>query len=173
MTSLNAITNPPPIAPSGFPNPPTTALAKISDGDRFWHRLGDVGYLDEEGLLWFCGRKAHIVDTSIRRHFSVCCEAIFSEHPCVYRSALIGLGEKSQQTPVLIVEPEPGEFPTSQEDEEKFAKELLQLGQQHEITKDIQRFRFHKSFPVDTRHNVKINREALAEWAKWEVPKEE
>ena len=30
---------------------------KIRDGDGFWHRMGDVGYLDEKERVWFCGRK--------------------------------------------------------------------------------------------------------------------
>ena len=30
---------------------------------RLWHRMGDVGYLDEHGRLWFCGRKSHRVVT--------------------------------------------------------------------------------------------------------------
>ena len=40
------------------------ALAKIADGDAVWHRMGDVGYLDDTGRFWFCGRKAHRVVTS-------------------------------------------------------------------------------------------------------------
>ena len=28
---------------------------------RIWHRMGDLGYFDSEGRLWFCGRKAHRV----------------------------------------------------------------------------------------------------------------
>ena len=38
-----------------------TLLAKITDGNQLWHRMGDVGYLDENNLLWFCGRKDHRV----------------------------------------------------------------------------------------------------------------
>jgi acyl-coenzyme A synthetase/AMP-(fatty) acid ligase len=32
-----------------------------SDGDNTWHRMGDVGYIDDKGKLWFCGRKSHVV----------------------------------------------------------------------------------------------------------------
>ncbi|MGR3218999.1 MAG: fatty acid CoA ligase family protein, partial [Candidatus Anammoxibacter sp.] len=40
-----------------------TKLAKIpceSSGE-FYHRMGDVGYIDDKGRLWFCGRKSHRV----------------------------------------------------------------------------------------------------------------
>jgi len=39
------------------------SLAKILDGDTIWHRMGDVGYFDEHERFWYCGRKAHRVQT--------------------------------------------------------------------------------------------------------------
>ena len=36
--------------------------AKIADGDRVLHRMGDIGCLDDQGRLWFHGRKAHRVE---------------------------------------------------------------------------------------------------------------
>jgi acyl-CoA synthetase (AMP-forming)/AMP-acid ligase II len=131
----------------------------------FYHRMGDVGYLDAEGRLWFCGRKAHIVRTEQWVLYSVCCEAIFDEHPAVYRTALVGLGAAPRQTPVLVVEPEPGCFPAAPQAQAELRDSLLELGSRHDLTRSIQRFLFHRSLPVDTRHNVKINREALREWA--------
>ncbi len=148
--------------------PDATAKAKIldSDGNGFWHRMGDVGYLDDTGRLWFCGRKAHIVETEAGRLFSVRCEAIFNEHPRVYRSALVGIqipGDRAQ-IPVIVIEPEDGAFPESPDEEKKFESELLELGQENELTDTISLIAFHRSFPVDVRHNIKINREALAKW---------
>ena len=43
--------------------------------------------------------------------------------------------------------------------------ELLQLGAANPMTQSVARILFHRSLPVDTRHNVKINREQLAVWA--------
>jgi len=148
-----------------FQRPEATRLAKIPDGETFWHRIGDVGYFDADGLLWFCGRKTHIVDTAEGRMFSVCCEAIFENHPDIYRAALVGLGERPNQTPVLIAEPEPGRFPRTATAREKLTQELLERGQGSPLTRSIRRILFHESLPVDTRHNVKIQREALAVWA--------
>ncbi len=146
--------------------PEATAAAKITDDDGFWHRMGDVGWLDEDGRLWFCGRKAHLLETANGRMFTIPCEAIFNEHPRVFRSALVGVGQAPQQKPVIIVEPEPGEFPESKSARAEFRNELLQLGAASELTRPIDTVLFHRSLPVDIRHNVKIFREKLGPWAE-------
>lgn len=148
-----------------FRRPDPTAAAKIFDGEGFWHRMGDVGYFDDEGRLWFCGRKAHVVETTAGRLFTVKCEAVFNEHPRVFRSALVGVGSKPNQRPVIIVEPEADEFPQSAADQAQFETELLQLAAANPLTETIHTILFHKSLPVDIRHNVKIFREKLAPWA--------
>ena len=148
-----------------FRKPEATQNAKIGDGEKFWHRMGDVGYRDEDGALWFCGRKAHIVDTDKLRMFTVPVEAIFNEHPQVYRSALVGVGEKPRQKPVIIVEPEQGHFPESPAAEERFRAELAEIAAGNKLTQSIETILFHRSLPVDIRHNVKIFREKLAPWA--------
>lgn len=135
-------------------------LAKIANEHGFWHRMGDMGYLDGTGRLWFCGRKAHRVGTAAGVLYSVRCEAIFNEHPQVRRAALVGLGRWGRQTPVVIVEP------TGPVDSEQalFA-ELRGLALANPLTAGIERFLVHRSFPVDIRHNAKIFREQLAAWA--------
>lgn len=143
-----------------------TALAKIREGDQIWHRMGDAGHLDNEGRLWFCGRKAHRVVAQTKTLFTVQCEAIFNQHPDVFRSALVGIGPRSSQRPVIIVEPKGGKVPTRVKDAERFAQELLDLGSRSELTRDIKDILFHPSFPVDFRHNAKIIREKLAVWAE-------
>ena len=152
-----------------FQRPEATQLAKIPDGDRFWHRMGDVGYRDAEGKLWFCGRKAHMLETSQGAMFTICCEAIFNQHPRVYRSALVGVGSKPNQKPVIIVEPEQGDFPANQADRDRFTQELLELGKANALTESIETILFHHSLPVDIRHNVKIFREKLTPWAEKQV----
>lgn len=152
-----------------FQRPDGTALAKIADGQTFWHRMGDTGYFDEAGRLWFCGRKAHMVFTSSERLFSVRCEAIFNQHERIYRTALVGLGERGQQTPAIVAEPEAGQFPESATAQQALKDELLALGQGSELTRSVRTVILHRSLPVDTRHNVKINREKLAVWAADQV----
>jgi long-subunit acyl-CoA synthetase (AMP-forming) len=63
-----------------FRQPKGTLAAKIPDGDGFWHRMGDVGYLDEDGALWFCGRKGQRVETTDGPMFTDCVEPVFNTH---------------------------------------------------------------------------------------------
>jgi acyl-CoA synthetase (AMP-forming)/AMP-acid ligase II len=141
-------------------NEAETRLAKIRDGDGFWHRMGDVGCLDEQGRLWFCGRKAHRVLTAAGPMHTICCEAVFNEHPLVLRSALVGVGRPGGQEPVIIVELR-GKAP----DERQLFAELRRLALGNSLTAAIRTFLVHPGFPVDIRHNAKIFREKLAVWA--------
>ena len=142
----------------------STALAKISDpmGGPVRHRMGDVGYFDDQGRLWFCGRKAHRVELGAATLYTVPCEGVFNAHPKVYRSALVGVPKGSALQPVICVELEKdarrSEFRT-------IRTELQELGRQHKHTRTIEHFLCHPSFPVDIRHNAKIFREKLAIWA--------
>lgn len=145
-----------------FRQPRATALAKIRDGADLWHRMGDTGYLDEQGRLWFCGRKAHRVVTEHGTLFTVPCEAIFNQHPRVRRTALVGVGQPGRQRPVLCVEPEAGGRAS---DRARLTRELLALGAADERTREITTVLYHPGFPVDVRHNAKIFREKLAVWA--------
>jgi olefin beta-lactone synthetase len=143
-----------------------TELAKIPEGDRgeFYHRMGDVGYRDARGRIWFCGRKAQRVATfDGRTLFTIPCEGIFNSHPKVFRTALVGVGSR----PVVCVEPEKG---TKPEEYPQIVQELRALGAVHSHTASIDTFLFHPSFPVDIRHNAKIFREKLALWARRRIP---
>jgi acyl-coenzyme A synthetase/AMP-(fatty) acid ligase len=84
-----------------------TRKAKTIYQNRLWHRMGDAGYLDTQGRLWFCGRTAHRVCTSSGIKYSVQCEAIVNNHPDIFRSALVGISAKNGfKTPVLVLEKE-------------------------------------------------------------------
>src|SRR5205807_10486042 len=146
-----------------------TTLAKIKDGDAWWHRMGDVGYLDEQGRLWYCGRKGDRVQTASGTFFTDPCEAIFNQHSDVFRSALVGIGLTGHQRPAIVIEPHPGQFPATADELTQFRDELLQLGAAHPVTAGISTVLFHRAFPVDVRHNVKIARDKLALWAAGQV----
>lgn len=146
--------------------PQNTAMAKIYEGKDVWHRMGDLGYYDEKGRLWFCGRKTHRVETSNGLVLPVPCEAIFNLHPNVYRSAVVGVGEKNNQEAVLVIETQPGKRPRNLSEKETFVNKLLERGKQYQITHPIQKVLFYpKGFPVDVRHNAKIDRLELGRWA--------
>jgi len=139
-----------------------TKLAKIRDGDYIRHRMGDLGYFDAEGNLWFCGRKAHRVNVDEQELYSIPVEEIFNKHPDVFRTALVGVNGKA----VLCVEPEKDGNPI---DHAKLRAELLDWAVEHPLTGAIKTLLFHPGFPVDRRHNAKIIREKLAVWAKNEL----
>lgn len=146
-----------------FENQKADSLAKIRDGDGFRHRMGDLGWMDNKGRIWFCGRKSHRVVTSGGALFTIPCEAIFNNHEEVFRSALIGVGSPPNQKPIICIELERDK---KELDIEAVRKELLNLAARNEMTKDIITVWFPKKpFPVDIRHNSKIFREKLAEWA--------
>ena len=139
------------------------AMHKVVDGDQIWHRMGDVGYLDSRDRFWFCGRKAHRVQCEARTWFTVPCEAVFNSHPMVYRSALVGRGEKGMQTPVIMIEPMKESWPKSTEQVERLTAELLDLAVRNPLTRRIKEVVIRKEpLPVDIRHNSKIFREQLA-----------
>ncbi len=144
-----------------------TRLAKTFYRGQFYHRLGDTGYLDGNGRLWFCGRKAHRVYTGRMHKYSVCCEAIVNNHPDIFRSALVGIGGGQAQTPVLILERKKA----SKRSRDDILREVRALASASELTRDIEHFLFHDNFPVDIRHNAKIFREKLAVWAERKLKK--
>ncbi|CAG37360.1 fatty acid CoA ligase family protein [Desulfotalea psychrophila] len=143
-----------------------TRLAKIEDGATFWHRMGDTGYLDVDGLLWFCGRRAHRVVTEAGTLFTIPCEAIVNEHDDVYRSALVavkGIGGVTE--PALIVEKKKGATISDGD----LLEDVRALAAADPLTAEIEHFLVHRSFPVDIRHNAKIFREKLSVWASQEL----
>jgi len=146
--------------------PQQTAETKIRKADEVWHRMGDQGYFDGQGRLWFCGRKKHRVETAEGLLLPVQCEAIFNHHPDAFRTAVVGVGPRGEQRPVLIVEPREGKMPTADAARKVFIAEMLALGAEHEITRGIRDVLFHPDFPVDVRHNAKIQREKLAVWTE-------
>jgi acyl-CoA synthetase (AMP-forming)/AMP-acid ligase II len=141
-----------------------TILSKISgENGETWHRMGDVGIMDGAGRLWYCGRVSQRVETGKETLYAEQCEAIFNQHPDLVRSAVVGTGTRGRQMPVLCIEVTGKLSPV---EAERVHFDLLQLAQAHTITRSIRTVLFHPGFPVDIRHNSKINREELAAWAE-------
>jgi len=158
---------------SYFNREAATRAAKIrealADGStRVVHRMGDVGYFDEHGRLWFCGRKTQRVETAQGPLYTEQVEPVFNVHPRVRRTALVGVGAPGAQVPVLCVELARGVRAT---EFERIAEELRMLGSRTPQTARIGRFLRHPAFPVDIRHNAKIGREKLAAWAARQLEK--
>lgn len=150
-----------------FARPQATTLAKIREhlpdgSSRILHRMGDLAWCDEQGRLWFCGRKSQRVETPQGPLYTEQIEPVFNTHPKVRRSALVGVGKKGAQRPILCVEPTPG---TRKSTLASLESELRTLAQRYPHSAAITTILFHPGFPVDIRHNAKIGRETLARWA--------
>lgn len=149
--------------------PEATARAKIpGDHDDVWHRVGDCGYLDEAGKLWFCGRAAERVLAVRGPLYTEQVEPIFNNHQGVRRSALIGVGPANRRRSAIVIEPtDPLVLKTSAAGR-KLGRELREVARDHPHAGRVTLFYFHPGFPVDVRHNAKIHRLTLAEWANTE-----
>jgi olefin beta-lactone synthetase len=146
--------------------PPATVRAKIGLGptatsDDIWHRMEDCGYFDAHGRLWFCGRKAERVETPDGTLHTEPCEQVFRQHPRASRCALIGLGSRPNQRPAIVIET----AVKNSAEARQLARELRVLALEHDHTAPIKIFYFRENFPVDVRHNAKIHRLTLAQWA--------
>jgi olefin beta-lactone synthetase len=130
------------------------------------HRMGDLGYFDKYGRIWFCGRKSQRIITSTETLYTVPIEVVFNNHPAVFRSALVGIPFKEKQKPVVIIETEK---PLNSKRQLKLKNELLELALTSNLSRSIDLILFHQNFPVDIRHNAKINREKLGKWAAGEI----
>jgi acyl-coenzyme A synthetase/AMP-(fatty) acid ligase len=124
--------------------------------------MGDIGYLDAAGRLWFCGRVAERIETPHGPLFPDCVEPIFNQHPHVLRTALIGFGPRGKQVAALAVECQPGHRPRHAAAQRLLGRELRELGATYPHTDLVRIFYFVARFPVDVRHNAKIHRLQLA-----------
>jgi acyl-CoA synthetase (AMP-forming)/AMP-acid ligase II len=143
----------------------------------FWHRTGDVGYFDDQGRFWYCGRKSQRIKHPTRPLFTEQIEAVFNSLPDVRRSALVGVRPYGFEEPVIIIEPENLGIIGNSRKHKRRQDELIKRWRDLEpllqkiwsADKDASPLNksilFHPSLPVDVRHNAKINREALAIWA--------
>ncbi len=155
-----------------YARPRATRLAKIretlADGsERIVHRMGDLGWFDDEGRLWFCGRKSQRIETAQGPLYTEQVEPVLAAHPAVRRAALVGIGPRGAQRPVVCIEPARGTTFTLRERRKprQLFTELRELAARHPHTRTISTFLLHPSLPVDIRHNAKIQREQLAAWA--------
>ncbi len=161
-----------PIVTREYANEPElTRAAKISSGKGPWHRMGDVGYFDDEGRLWFCGRKSHRLETASGIVPPVPTENVYNAHPRVARTALVGSGARGQERAVLVVEPSAGAMPRTDAERARFGGELDEIWRTRSRPGvpplvPASEVRFRRELPVDVRHNAKIERGALKRWVE-------
>lgn len=161
------------VSPLYYNNDFETERHKIKDNSTsgtnggVWHRTGDLGYLDEQGRIWFCGRKRHAVKADGRIYYSCCCEAVINTNRYVKKSALVAAGKGAAICIELEMSAPKGE-------RKKILEELKLLAESNPVTAGIECFLFYKKpLPVDVRHNSKIDRVQLAAWAEKRLRKYE
>ena len=147
--------------------PAADAWSKIADPAGFWHRMGDTGYLDGRDRFWVCGRLTQRVVTASGTLQTLQCEAIIDRHPEVAQSALVGVGPRGNQQPVIVVQLAKGLLGQRRRGPARgrLIGELQTLALSSPLTAEIRHFLVRRRFPVDIRHNAKICREKLAAWA--------
>jgi acyl-CoA synthetase (AMP-forming)/AMP-acid ligase II len=128
-----------------------------------WHRTGDVGYLDQQGRLWVQGRTVHVITTANGPVTPVGIElrvqAALDDaglagggHADV---AVVGVGPTGTQQVVVVLAGSGGPVAPTGLTEVVRAAALAPIAAVLII----------KSLPVDIRHNSKIDRVAVGEWA--------
>jgi acyl-CoA synthetase (AMP-forming)/AMP-acid ligase II len=150
------------VTPNYFDMEDETKKSKILCSGKLWHRMGDLGHFDGEGNLWFLGRKSHRVVAADTLYCPIQVEAIFNQHPEVRRSALVKLKKGDVIAPGLVIERHDGKTRVSA----NFLSELKELSKKTSASQAVEDFFLHPSFPVDVRHNIKIDRLGLSAWAQ-------
>lgn len=148
----------PHISEDYFRDPAATAANKVPDPDgTVWHRLGDVGFLDEQGRLWLGGRRSHRVVTPDKVYLPLQVEPVVATHPAVRRAALVSVPRAGAFVPAVCVE----RSTDDRRDTATVVAELRELVDRYPTTRGITEFVEVRRLPVDRRHNAKIDRPAL------------
>lgn len=117
---------------------------KISVDDEIWHRTGDLGSLDKNGLLWLQGRASAAIKDNKGEIYPFAIETAAMTHENIQRVALCLF--KNQRT--LVIETD-GIF-------DKIKELLKPLCDRYCIENLIK-----MNIPLDRRHNAKVDYPAL------------
>jgi acyl-CoA synthetase (AMP-forming)/AMP-acid ligase II len=132
--------------------------SKIPDGLAVWHRMGDAGHFDDQGRLWFCGRKNHRVEKDGHTLHSIPVEGVV-ENVWPERAALVGPVVNGVVRVTVVLE--------NTRDAKDTEVALLEKIRALPGCELVEHVLFHaEPFPVDRRHNAKIERESLKTWAE-------
>jgi acyl-coenzyme A synthetase/AMP-(fatty) acid ligase len=142
----------------------TNRAATRSTGPGRWHRTADVGHLDEEGRLWVEGRLPHVVITTTGVVTPVGPEQRAERVRQVRRAAIVGVGPAGEQQLVAVVETvaptmRPGLADPS------LTRAIREAVADATPSVTLAAVFAVPSLPTDIRHNSKIDRTRLADWA--------
>ncbi|MBD7994458.1 alpha/beta fold hydrolase [Arthrobacter sp. Sa2CUA1] len=129
-----------------------------------WHRTGDVGHFDADGRLWVEGRLGHVLSTATGPVTPVAAEQAAESVPAVRLAALVGVGPAGAQVPVAVIEPDGGARKAGPADQETAAAVRHAVAAACGL--DLAAVLVLPQMPTDIRHNSKIDRAALGDWAE-------
>jgi acyl-CoA synthetase (AMP-forming)/AMP-acid ligase II/pimeloyl-ACP methyl ester carboxylesterase len=122
-----------------------------------WHRSGDVGHLDADGRLWIEGRSVHVIHAVAGPITPVPVEVAVERLDAVERVAAVGVGPVGCQQLVVVIE--------DREAADGLASDALAGRVRAAVEHPVAAVLTLGALPVDIRHNTKIDRTAVAEWA--------
>lgn len=134
------------------------------EGDLLRHRSGDIGHVDSQGRLWIQGRLHHVITTAAGPIGPGVVETPVDALEPIARSAAVGVGPTGAQAVVVIAEPAPslklrtGSSPLATVETAAAVREAAPVPVAAVLVVD--------SLPTDIRHNSKIDRTRLAQWAE-------
>ncbi|MBM7050923.1 alpha/beta fold hydrolase [Rothia sp. ZJ1223] len=127
-----------------------------------WHRTGDVGHFDAEGRLWVEGRLAHVMVTGQGVLTPVAAELAAETVAGIKRAAVVAVGPSGTATPVAVVETHE-KMPAGQAPFD-LTQQVRSAVAEHTGV-DLAAVLVVDEHPTDVRHNSKIDRPLLAQWA--------
>ena len=130
---------------------------RASVRDSGWHRTGDVGHLDDDGRLWVEGRLVHVITTAPGPVTPVGIEQAVEQLEAIDKAAAVGVGPVGNQVIALVVEApslRPVVAPIDVMEQIRSRVEVPVVAVL--VTREL---------PVDIRHNSKIDRARVSEWA--------
>ncbi|MGC5076661.1 alpha/beta fold hydrolase [Agrococcus sp. DT81.2] len=137
----------------------TEPLAAATPGTR-WHRTGDLGHLDAQGRVWIEGRTQHVIVTADGPIAPVEAEQAVEAVDAVRRAAVVGVGPHRLRQAVAVVETVPASARSALADPQLTAAVRASTAQLLAAVLVV------PQLPTDVRHNSKIDRSRLSDWAE-------
>ena len=138
----------------------TTHLASPADGT---HATGDIGTIDADGRLWIGGRTGHVIRTATGPVAPTPIERAVDMLDGIRRSAAVGVGPAGAQVVVVIAEMSDAGRRPRQSSLDRIDRIRAAVAEATGL--DVAACLEVPSLPVDRRHNSKIDRTHLADWA--------
>lgn len=127
-----------------------------------WHRTGDVGRIDSNGRLWIEGRNVHVIHTANGPVTPVPVEVAVESLGGIRRAAAAGVGPAGCQQLVVVIEQVDAADGLADSELTATVRRVVE----HDVGgSTVAAVLIVNALPVDIRHNTKIDRTLVSEWA--------